>query len=45
MSPGVLAGVFEISVVNHYCILNYPVSQALNSFYDIALHKLVYFFL
>jgi len=43
MSPGVLAAVFEISIVNHSCILNHPISQALNSFYDIALHKLVYF--
>jgi hypothetical protein len=43
MSPGVLAAVFEISFVSHYCILNHPISQALNSFFDIALHKLVYF--
>ena len=44
MSPGVLAAVFEISIVNHYCILNHPISQALNSFYGIALYKLVYFY-
>jgi hypothetical protein len=40
MSPEVPAIVLEISIVNHYYILNCPVSLALNSFYDIALHKL-----
>lgn len=44
MSSEVPAAVFEISVVNHYCILNHPISQALNSFYDIALDKLVQFY-